>query len=292
VTGAPRKRRRSWRRFALLLLLLTGAAGVVAIANREYILPFLPEQDVIRFERWQRVTYASLGWTWPGTPDLNALDQRLAAAGVKVGAPVLVRIFKREFELEIWLKKGDRFERFATYPICKWSGSLGPKVRQGDRQAPEGFYTVGGKALNPNSRWYRSFNLGFPNAHDRALRRTGSFIMVHGGCSSIGCYAMTNGQMSEIWKLVKGALDGGQQRFQAQVFPFRLTDANLASRAGTPDGDFWQSLKPGHDLFEQTGVPPRVSVCNKRYAFEAGNTGADGSAELETRCPARTAKVN
>ena len=103
-----------------------------------------------------------------------------------------MRIFKREFELEIWLKKGDRFERFATYPICKWSGRLGPKVRQGDRQAPEGFYTVGGKALNPNSRWYRSFNLGFPNAHDRALRRTGSFIMVHGGCSSIGCYAMTN----------------------------------------------------------------------------------------------------
>lgn len=291
MTEAPRKRRR-WRRLALLVLLLVGAFGSFGVANRQVVLPLLPEQDVIRFERWQRFTYASLGWTWPGTPDVSALDQRLAAAGMKLGAPILVRIFKREFELELWFKKGDRFERFATYPICKWSGRLGPKVRQGDRQAPEGFYTVDSKALNPNSRWYRSFNLGFPNTHDRALRRTGSFIMVHGGCSSIGCYAMTNAQMAEIWNLTKSALDGGQKRFQVQVFPFRLTPDNLASRADTADADFWQSLKPGYDLFEQTGVPPRISVCNKRYAFEPGSPGADGSAALETRCPARTAKVN
>lgn len=292
MTDAPRKRRRSWRSFALVALLVVGGVGYLGLTNRQFILPFVPEQDMIRFERWQRFTYSSLGWTWPGTPDLSALDERLAAAGAKLGAPVLVRIFKREFELEVWLKKGDRFERFATYPICKWSGRLGPKVRQGDRQAPEGFYTVDGKALNPNSRWYRSFNLGFPNTHDRALRRTGSFIMVHGGCSSIGCYAMTNAQMGEIWKIITGALDGGQKRFQTQVFPFRLTQANLAARTGDADSEFWQSLQPGYDLFEQTGVPPRISICNKRYAFEPGTAGADGSAELETRCPARTAKVN
>ena len=291
MTQAPRKRR-SGRRFALLALLIAIGAGYLALAFPQRILAFVPEQDVIRFERWQRVTYASLGWAWPGTPNLDALDTRLAEAGVKIGTPVLVRIFKREFELEVWLKKGDRFERFATYPICKWSGALGPKVRQGDRQAPEGFYTVASNALNPNSRWYRSFNLGFPNAHDRALRRSGSFIMVHGGCSSIGCYAMTNAQMSEIWQLVKGALDGGQKRFQTQVFPFRLTDSNLANRSDAADAEFWKSLKPGYDAFEQSGVPPRVSVCNKRYAVEPGAPGNDGSAEIETRCPASTAKVN
>lgn len=292
MTEAPRKRRRSWRRFALLTLVLLCGAGYLAATHPRQVLALFPEQDVIRFERWQRYTYASLGWPWPGTPDFTALDQRLTLAGSKLGAPVLVRIFKREFELEIWLRKGDRFERFTTYPICKWSGSLGPKIRQGDRQAPEGFYTVDKSQLNPNSRWYRSFNLGFPNTHDRALRRTGNFLMVHGGCSSVGCFAMTNDAMSEIWKIVTAALDGGQKRFQVQVFPFRMTEANLARRTGTTDADFWQSLKPGHDLFETSGLPPRVSVCNKRYVFEPGAAGADGSAPLETRCPPSTAKVS
>lgn len=285
---APRKRRRRWRGFVLLSLIVAGAAGWLVLSNRAHILPFIPEQDLIRFERLQRYTYAQLGWAWPGTPDFAALETRLAQSGVKLGAPVLVRIFKREFELEVWLKKADRFERFETYPICKWSGRLGPKMRQGDRQAPEGFYTVDSKALNPNSRWFRSFNLGFPNAHDRAHRRTGSFIMVHGGCSSIGCYAMTNAAMAEIWKIVTAALDGGQKRFQVQVYPFRLTDAALARRAGAPEAGFWQSLKPGYDLFETTALPPRVSVCNKRYSFEPGIATNDASI-LETRCPARTA---
>lgn len=292
MTEAPQKRRRSWRRYLLALLVLAAGFGYLALSNRQHLLPLVSEQDLIRFERWQRFTYASFGWTWPGTPDFAALDKRLATAGMSLGAPVLVRIFKREFELELWMKKGDRYERFETYPICKWSGRLGPKVRQGDRQAPEGFYTVDSKQLNPNSRWYRSFNLGFPNTHDRALRRTGSFIMVHGGCSSIGCYAMTNDAMGEIWKIVTAALGGSQKRFQVQVFPFRLTDANLAARASAPEADFWQSLKPGHDLFEETALPPRVSVCNKRYVFEPGNAGSFDAAALETRCPARTAKVN
>lgn len=275
----------------LLVLIALGGAAFLASGQKERLLSLLPEQDIIRFERWQRFTYASLGWTWPGAPDFEALDQRLADAGAKLGAPVLVRIFKREFELEIWFKKGDRFERFETYPICKWSGKLGPKIRQGDRQAPEGFYTVDSKALNPNSRWFRSFNLGFPNTHDRAHRRTGTFIMVHGGCSSIGCYAMTNAAMAEIWKIVTSALNGGQKRFQVQVYPFRLTQANLARRDASDAATFWQSLKPGYDLFEQTSIPPRVSVCNKRYAFEAGTPGADGSAPLETRCPVNTVKA-
>ena len=142
-----------------------------------------------------------------------------------------MRVFKREFELELWMKRDDTFHRFAVYPICRWSGRLGPKLAEGDAQAPEGFYTVDAKALNPASRWHRSFNLGFPNAYDRSHQRTGSFLMVHGGCSSIGCYAMTDAVVDEIWRLVTAALGKGQPRFQVQVFPFRMTAENMAQRA-------------------------------------------------------------
>src|SRR5215470_1776413 len=127
-----------------------------------------------------------------GTPDLAHLDDRLAAQGVKLGDPVMLRLFKLESQLELWVEKDGRFVRFATYPICLWSGRLGPKVREGDRQAPEGFYTVASEQLNPNSSMFRSFNLGFPNAFDQANGRTGSFLMVHGGCASVGCYAVTD----------------------------------------------------------------------------------------------------
>ena len=110
-------------------------------------------------------------------------------------------------------RRARRFERFATYPICRWSGRLGPKFREGDRQAPEGFYTVDAEQLNPNSRMHRSFNLGFPNAYDQAHGRTGSFLMVHGGCASIGCYAVTDPAVDEIWRMVTAALEQGQARF-------------------------------------------------------------------------------
>jgi murein L,D-transpeptidase YafK len=221
----------------------------------------------------------------PGTPDLQNLQGRLAAQGAKLGDPVLVRIFKREFELEVWLKHDGRFERFATYPICMWSGGLGPKERQGDKQAPEGFYTVDSTALNPNSKYHRSFNLGFPNAFDRAHGRTGSLLMVHGDCRSIGCYAMTDPVIDEIWGLITAALQGGQKRFQVQVFPFRMTDANMAWHARAPEAPFWQQLKEGHDLFTQTQIPPEVSVCHDRYAFRTTGGDKDGSAPIDNGCP-------
>ena len=113
---------------------------------------------------------------------------------------MFVRIFKLGSQLEIWMEKDGSYRLFATYPICLWSGRLGPKLAEGDRQAPEGFYAVTKDELNPNSRWHRSFSLGFPNAFDRAQGRTGSFIMVHGGCQSIGCFAMTNDVVDEIWQ--------------------------------------------------------------------------------------------
>lgn len=232
----------------------------------------------------QRLVYWKLRWPLPGTPDLSRLDQRLAEKGLSRGAPVFVRIFKREHELELWMQKDGRFVLFASYPICRFSGALGPKLQTGDRQAPEGFYTVGRGQLNPNSRWRRAFNVGFPNQFDRTHGRTGSDIMVHGGCSSIGCYAMTNDVIDEIWELVVAALDTGQKRFAVHVFPFRMSEEQLARRQGSPWGEFWGDLKKGYDLFEQTQTPPRVSVCRGRYAPSPGPAGADGAEEVKSVC--------
>ena len=219
-----------------------------------------------------------------GTPDLAKLKERLADAKLSLGAPVLVRIFKRESVLELWMQSGGRFRLFASYPVCRWAGDLGPKISRGDRQAPEGFYTVSKKQLNPASRWHRSFNLGYPNLFDKAHGRTGDFIMVHGGCSSAGCFAVTNEAVDEIWRLVTAALGKGQTRFQVQSFPFRMTDANLALYKGHRWHEFWEDLKAGHDHFERTGVPPKIRVCGGRYSFLPGEAGDDGSAAIDSGC--------
>jgi len=228
------------------------------------------------------------GETLPGTPDLARIDERLAAVGVGMGVPVYIRIFKLEHELEIWVEKDGRFVRFATYPVCLWSGRLGPKLKEGDRQAPEGFYTVDAEQLNPNSRMHRSFSLGFPNIFDQAHGRTGSFLMVHGGCASIGCYAVTDPAVDEIWRVVTAALDQGQERFPVHAFPFRMTESNVKARRGSPWDGFWADLKKGYDLFEASKVPPVVSVCNGRYVFEGGSTET-ASNEVEEHCPPEVA---
>jgi murein L,D-transpeptidase YafK len=265
----------------IVILIALCGAGLYAFWPQAYRLY---ESEMIRAQRIEHWSLAKAGQTLPGTPDLADLKGRLAAAGVSAGAPVLVRIFKREFELELWMKRDGRFVRFATYPICMWSGDLGPKIRTGDRQAPEGFYTVENSSLNPNSKYHRSFNLGFPNAFDRAHDRTGSFLMVHGHCLSVGCYAMTDPVIDEIWGLVTAALQGGQKRFQVQVFPFRMTERNMSLHAHDAAAPFWRQLKDGYDIFERTKEPPLVSVCQGRYEFRAQDSNSDGSAAIESAC--------
>jgi murein L,D-transpeptidase YafK len=261
------------------LAALTGA-GLLVWHN------LAPDWDAVQVEaeRARRLGYAAAGTPLPGTPDLADLAGRLAAAQVSLGAPVFIRIFKREFELELWLLRQGRFERFAVYPICRWSGHLGSKLAEGDGQTPEGFYTVDTKALNPNSRWHRSFNLGFPNAFDRAHGRTGSFIMVHGGCASIGCFAMTDPVVDEIWRLVTAALSGGQARFHVHVFPFRMTDENLAQRSASPWAPFWAELKRGYDAFESVRLPPRIAICNGRYTVTPIGAFRDVGHEIANSC--------
>jgi murein L,D-transpeptidase YafK len=184
--------------------------------------------------------------------------------------PILVRIFKEEAELEVWKQKLDGdYELLKTYPICRWSGELGPKIREGDRQAPEGFYAITPGLMNPRSSFYLAFNLGYPNAFDRALGRTGAHLMVHGDCSSRGCYSMTDEQISEIFALAREAFEGGQQSFQVQAYPFRMTPENLAKHRNSPHLAFWRMLKEGNDHFLVTRQEPKVDVCGKRYVFNA-----------------------
>ncbi|PSJ59398.1 L,D-transpeptidase family protein [Pseudaminobacter soli (ex Li et al. 2025)] len=183
-------------------------------------------------------------------------------------SPVMARIFKEEGKLEIWKQKSNgRYDIIASYDICKWSGKLGPKYIEGDRQAPEGFYTVRPGQMKPNSQYYLAFNIGYPNAYDRANGRTGSNLMVHGACSSSGCYSMTDAQIEQIYAFGRDAFSGGQTEFQVQAFPFHMTAANMARYRNDPNYEFWKMLKEGYDQFEITKVPPKVDVCEKHYVF-------------------------
>ncbi len=238
---------RAWR-FSVLSVLIAGLFGL-----------FLVGPSVLR------ATTVSVESAKPAP-----LGERLKERNFRSGAPVLLRIFKAEAELEVWLERDGRFELFEIYPICSFSGKLGPKLKEGDLQSPEGFYSVSKKQLNPNSQYHKSFNIGFPNRYDRSHGRTGSYLMVHGGCVSIGCYAMTNDGIDEIYGLGKAALGKGQKRFPVHIFPFRMTEQNLALRQASEWIDFWQNLKEGYDIFEKTGRIPKITVSKRRYVF--GNT--------------------
>jgi murein L,D-transpeptidase YafK len=205
-------------------------------------------------------------------------------------SPILVRLFKQEAELEVW--KQDRSGRFAllkTYPICRWSGDLGPKVREGDRQAPEGFYSITPGQMNPQSAYYLSFNTGYPNAYDKALGHTGSELMVHGDCSSRGCYAMTDEQISEIYSLGRESFFGGQKSFQFQAYPFRMTALNMAKHRNNANMPFWKMIKEGYDHFEVTRQEPKVDFCEKKYVFDAvkpPDAKREPVFEASAKCPA------
>ncbi len=203
-----------------------------------------------------------------------AATQSLQRMSMAKGAPIFVRIFKEESEFEIWKKRSDGyFYLFKTYPICNWSGNIGPKQRDGDRQAPEGFYTIWNGLMNPKSQFHLAFNLGYPNKLDRAFGRTGKHLMVHGDCSSSGCYAMTDALVEEIYAIARESFSGGQKGFQVHAFPFRMTKANMKRHNKKRWSGFWRNLKQGYDIFERTRKPPTVDACSRRYVFNAHFNG-------------------
>ena len=199
-----------------------------------------------------------------------SLVSEMRSKGMSPADPILIRIFKQESELEVWKRdRGGSYALLKTYPMCRWSGQLGPKRKSGDRQAPEGFYTVTPALMNPKSQYYLSFNIGYPNDLERALGYTGEAIMVHGACSSSGCFALTDKGVAEIYAVAREAFRGGQPAFQVQVFPFRMTPANMAAHRDNPNIEFWRNLEEGYDFFEVKRQEPKVAACGRRYAFNA-----------------------
>lgn len=288
--------RPEWRRLVAGLAL--SATSLAAAGNARALTIELKDAAPDRIERQRAAEAGRLPLA--KTPDLARLDERLSNAGLEAGAPVLIRVFKASSELEVWLEKGDRFVLFATYPICNWSGTLGPKLKEGDKQTPEGFYTITRRQTRHLGRWRNAINLGFPNVYDKSLGRSGSYILMHGGCSSVGCFAMTNAVMKELYELTQTAIKKGQRHVPVHVFPFRMTDKALAARRQHAWGPFWTALKAGYDSFERTRKPPRITVCKRDYYVEdAGSETAlappsssrtrssrnQGPGAIRTACP-------
>jgi murein L,D-transpeptidase YafK len=216
----------------------------------------------------------------PIPPETVALMEKV---GTSKDAPMLIRAYKKEAEFEVWKMGSDgKYVHLKTYPMCRWSGQLGPKTREGDRQVPEGFYSISPAQMNPNSSYYLSFNVGYPNQLDRALGHSGGTIMVHGACSSAGCFSMTDAQIAEIYAIARSAFNGGQTAIQMQSYPFRMTAENLAKHRLDPNIDFWKNLKEGNDHFEVTKEEPQVAFCGRRYVF---NATMDGRADPLAACP-------
>jgi murein L,D-transpeptidase YafK len=201
------------------------------------------------------------------------LERDLAALGLRLGDAVFLRAFKQEKLLEAWVRRSDtgKYQHFRTWPIAALSGRPGPKLAEGDGQVPEGFYHVTPELMKPDSTFHLAFNIGFPNAYDRHHGRTGSFIMVHGNRVSVGCLAMTDEKIEEIYTLCDAALTNGQNFVRVHLFPFRMSDERMAKEAGHKWLDFWKQLREGYDHFERNRVPPEVTVRGGRYHFGAGN---------------------
>ncbi len=217
-------------------------------------------------------------------PISSATLSEMAKIDTTPSSPVVIRAYKKEAELEIWKMSSDgHYALLKTYPMCRWSGQLGPKKREGDMQVPEGFYTIAPGQMNPNSHYYLSFNVGYPNAYDRALGRNGGNVMVHGVCSSAGCFSMTDEQVDDIYAIARDAFRGGQREIQLQSYPFHMTAENMAKYRLDPNIDFWKEIKNGSDHFEVTKQEPPVIVCNKHYVFGAT---ADRPVSASAACPA------
>ncbi|WP_428687388.1 L,D-transpeptidase family protein [Roseibium sp.] len=219
-------------------------------------------------------------------PVSASVKRKMTDLNMSTTSPIMIRIFKEESSLEVWKQaRTGKYQLLEEFEICKWSGKLGPKFKEGDRQAPEGFYEITPGLMNPNSSYHLAFNLGYPNAYDQSHGRTGTHLMVHGACSSRGCYAMTDEQVQDIYALARDSFKGGQRSFQVQAFPFRMTPENMARHRDSEHFDFWKMLKTGYDHFEVTKTPPKISVCEKKYVFDATTLVEGIPFRASAKCP-------
>lgn len=260
---------------SVLMVFFLLVAVVVPVFAQGVRYESIPQNRTVYLKRDSTVNFENTNYIPSSERANNAiarftpiLETQMKAKGVRLGDPVLIRIFKVPSLLEVWVKKEQKYILFKRYNICNFSGRLGPKTKNGDKQSPEGFYSVPARALNPNSSYYLSFNLGYPNDYDRFHGYTGEFLMVHGECASVGCYAMSNTRISEIYTIMHAAFSHGQQDIQVQAYPFALTNNNMRKAKNHPSYLFWLNLKQGYEIFEKTHQPLSVSVVDGTYSFK------------------------
>jgi murein L,D-transpeptidase YafK len=196
------------------------------------------------------------------------LKTELQIAGLSLGAAAYLRAFKESRELELWLKTETTWQLFRSYPIAAASGVLGPKLKEGDGQVPEGFYQITTQQLNPASNYHLAMNIGYPNAYDRYQERTGSFIMIHGSNVSIGCLAMTDPCIEEIYLILQAALRKGQPAVPTHIFPFRMTSERLQTALEDQNIAFWKTLQPAYQTFQEKRRLPEVKIIGGEYQVQ------------------------
>lgn len=203
------------------------------------------------------------------------LRNLFARQGLDFEAPfdLFIRAFKKEKSLEVWVREpaDAEFLLLKKIPVCGASGQLGPKRKEGDKQVPEGFYHI--DRFNPKSRFYLSLGLNYPNASDRVLadqKHPGSDVFIHGKCKSIGCLAIKDEPIKELYLIAEQAEKFGHSKIQVHIFPTRLTMQNMSKLAEERPGleEFWRNLRPGYEFFEKTKRLPRINVsASGRYEF-------------------------
>ncbi len=187
--------------------------------------------------------------------------------GLKLGSPIFLRVYKQTSEMELWVQRGPRYVHFKTYGICRWSGGLGPKFYEGDRQSPEGLYRITTSDLIVNPRWDRAMNINYPNNFDNLNGRGGSGILIHGGCGSIGCFAIQNENVEDVYGAVRAALRGGQVYVPVLALPFRFSALAPEKDDTLRMNEFWADLRRADLLFERDRLPPVAWICDGRYYF-------------------------
>ncbi|TCC87140.1 L,D-transpeptidase family protein [Pedobacter hiemivivus] len=201
------------------------------------------------------------------------LQKELTQAGIKGAFKLYLAAYKSEGKLELWLQSGKEktYKLFKTYNFCAHSGMLGPKIKEGDLQTPEGFYSI--NVFNPESKFHLSLGVDYPNEIDTqrsGQEKPGGDIYIHGNCVTVGCIPLTDEKIKEVYVLAVEAKNAGQLQIPVHVFPFKMTQQNLnkylvqfpAQKA------FWKNLQPGYAYFERHNVPPNILMQKDKYLFK------------------------
>lgn len=218
------------------------------------------KQKQLKFERVQNAYQEK----W------ELLRKQLTIAGVKENFELLIIVFKHESILNVWLKakSQSRYKHFKTYNFSAVSGNLGPKIKEGDLQIPEGFYHI--QAFNPQSKYHLSLGLNYPNKVDEwrsGKNKPGSEIYLHGGNETQGCMPLTDDKIKEVYILAIEAKNNGQTQIPVYIFPFKMNEDNMEKLTTEhPQNQFfWENLKQGYDYFEKHGALPKIDECEGKY---------------------------